>query len=43
MHFAPMCWNSYYNANAIRSYIDSHPETRYLLGFNEPNFSAQPI
>ncbi len=41
MHFAPMCWNSYYNANAIRSYLDSHPETRYILGFNEPNFSAQ--
>lgn len=39
--FVPMCWNSNYNATAIRKYISSHPETKYLLGFNEPNFSSQ--
>lgn len=39
--FAPMCWNNDYDENAIRNYLTSHPETKYLLGFNEPNFSSQ--
>lgn len=39
--FAPMCWNSNYNETAIRNFLASHPETKYLLGFNEPNFSSQ--
>lgn len=41
MVFAPMCWNASFDEAAIRSYLEAHPETRYLLGFNEPNFSSQ--
>lgn len=41
IEFVPMCWNANYNADAIREYCKSHPKTKYLLGFNEPNFTAQ--
>lgn len=41
MEYVPMCWNANYNAASIREYVASHPECRYLLGFNEPNFTAQ--
>lgn len=39
--FIPMCWNGNYNADGIREYCRNHPETKYLLGFNEPNFKKQ--
>lgn len=41
MAYLPMCWNGGYNAEAIRKYCQNHPETKYLLGFNEPNFRSQ--
>lgn len=41
MEFVPMCWNGSYSEDKIRAYAKSHPETKYLLGFNEPNFSNQ--
>ncbi|MDE6311868.1 MAG: hypothetical protein K2L96_08665 [Muribaculaceae bacterium] len=41
MEFIPMCWNGWYNANSIREYVQSHPQVKYLLGFNEPNFHDQ--
>ena len=41
IEYVPMCWNANYNADAIREYCKSHPQTKYLLGFNEPNFTAQ--
>lgn len=41
MEFVPMCWNGNYDAEAIRTYVGEHPEVKYLLGFNEPNFSNQ--
>lgn len=41
MTFAPMCWNSNYNADNIRNYVKEHPEVELLLGFNEPNFTNQ--
>lgn len=41
IEFVPMCWNANYNADNIREYCQSHPQTKYLLGFNEPNFTAQ--
>ena len=41
IEFVPMCWNAHYNADAIREYCKTHPQTKYLLGFNEPNFTAQ--
>ena len=40
-YFVPMAWNAAYDASQIRSWLKDHPETRYLLGFNEPNFSDQ--
>lgn len=41
MEFVPMCWNSGFNEGTLRSYLTSHPGVKYLLGFNEPNFSSQ--
>ena len=41
IEFIPMCWNANYNVANIKAYCQSHPETKYLLGFNEPNFKAQ--
>lgn len=41
IEFVPMCWNANYNADAIRDYCKTHPSTKYLLGFNEPNFTSQ--
>lgn len=39
--FVPMAWNDQYNASRIRAWLSAHPETKYLLGFNEPNFADQ--
>ena len=39
--FCPMCWNGSYSASAIRSYVAAHPNTKYLLAFNEPNLTDQ--
>ena len=41
IEYIPMCWNANYNADGIREYCKAHPETKYLLGFNEPNFKLQ--
>lgn len=41
LEFVPMCWNGSYNAESIRTYCAAHPEVKYLLGFNEPNFTNQ--
>lgn len=41
MEFVPMVWNGNYSADNIREYVKSHPGTKYLLGFNEPNFTKQ--
>ncbi|MDE6487305.1 MAG: hypothetical protein K2L76_07385 [Muribaculaceae bacterium] len=41
MEFVPMCWNGSYNAENIRTFVKDHPEVKYLLGFNEPNFTNQ--
>lgn len=39
--FVPMCWNLNYSLDNIEAYLKSHPETKYLLGYNEPNFTDQ--
>lgn len=39
--FVPMCWNDNFNEEGIRDYVKSHPNVKYLLGYNEPNFTAQ--
>lgn len=41
IEFVPMAWNGNYDINALRAYYKSHPQDKYLLGFNEPNFKAQ--
>jgi Glycosyl hydrolase catalytic core/Carbohydrate binding module (family 6)/Secretion system C-terminal sorting domain len=41
MDFVPMTWNNSFNETALRAYYASHPEAKYLLAFNEPNFTAQ--
>ena len=41
MDFCPMCWNGNYNADAIRAFVAAHPNTKYLLAFNEPNLTDQ--
>ncbi len=41
IEYVPMTWNGGYNLATLRSYYESHPQDRYLLGFNEPNFRAQ--
>lgn len=39
--FVPMTWNGSYNEAELRAYLQSHPETKYILAFNEPNFKEQ--
>ena len=41
MDYCPMCWNGSYNADKIRAFVAAHPNTKYLLGFNEPNLTDQ--
>lgn len=39
--FAPMTWNGSFNETKLRNFLKAHPETKYLLAFNEPNFLDQ--
>lgn len=39
--YTPMAWGSNYNPDALRTFLSHHPEIKYLLGFNEPNFLEQ--
>lgn len=41
LEFAPMCWNANFDEAKIREYCKNNPQTKYLLGFNEPNFTNQ--
>lgn len=41
LRFVPMAWNGSYDISRLRSWLESHPETEYILGFNEPNFADQ--
>ena len=41
MDFCPMAWSGSYDADKIRAYKQAHPNTRYLLAFNEPNLTDQ--
>ena len=40
VEFIPMAWNGL-NKTTIRNYLNQHPEIKYILGFNEPNFRDQ--
>ncbi|MGL1957726.1 MAG: glycosyl hydrolase [Colwellia sp.] len=39
--FVPMTWNGDFNEAELRNFLDDHPDVKYLLGFNEPNFGEQ--
>lgn len=39
--FVPMAWNGGFNETVLKAYYDAHPNDKYLLGFNEPNFKDQ--
>jgi hypothetical protein len=41
MEFVPMAWGKSINDAGLRAFYASHPEAKYLLGFNEPNFISQ--
>jgi len=41
MEFVPMAWNGDFDETALRNYLSAHPDVKYLLGFNEPNFTTQ--
>jgi len=39
--FVPMTWNGSFDEEKLKSYLTLHPEAKYLLAFNEPNFKDQ--
>ena len=41
MDFVPMAWNGQFNETNMRNFYASHPDAKFLLGFNEPNFIEQ--
>ena len=41
VEFVPMTWNGGFNETKLRTFYTNHPESKYLLGFNEPNFLEQ--
>lgn len=40
VEYVPMCWSGV-NVTQLRTLLSAHPEIKYILGFNEPNFKAQ--
>lgn len=41
VEFVPMAWDENFDETQLRQYLDAHPDVRFLLGFNEPNFRDQ--
>ncbi|HLN72820.1 MAG TPA: glycosyl hydrolase [Prolixibacteraceae bacterium] len=41
MDFVPMTWNANYSETGLRAFYANHPEAKFILGFNEPNFTTQ--
>ena len=45
MEYIPMVWggglDNEAGRNRIRTYLQQHPSIKYILGFNEPNFTSQ--
>jgi hypothetical protein len=41
LEYCPMLWNGSWNPTALSNYLSAHPEVKYLLTFNEPNYSVQ--
>jgi hypothetical protein len=40
MEYIPMCWNGV-DTTTLKTFYSSHPNIKYILGFNEPNFKSQ--
>ena len=40
VEFVPMCWSGV-DIPQLRALLSLHPEIKYILGFNEPNFKGQ--
>lgn len=41
LEFIPMTWTSNWGEDQLENFLKEHPETKYLLGYNEPNFTDQ--
>lgn len=41
IEYIPMAWNGNYDVNKMKAYYAAHPNDKFLLGFNEPNFPDQ--
>ncbi|MBO4372009.1 MAG: hypothetical protein J5826_03665 [Bacteroidales bacterium] len=41
VEFVPMAWNSNANYNSIEEFVKAHPNTKHILGYNEPNLTDQ--
>lgn len=41
IEYIPMAWNNNWSEDNIRNTVASHPSTKYMLGYNEPNFTNQ--
>ncbi len=41
VEYVPMCWDNNFDETKLREWLNGNPGTKYLLGYNEPNFSAQ--
>ena len=41
IEFVPMTWNGNFDEDKLTNFLSNHPETKYLLAFNEPNFIEQ--
>jgi len=39
--FVPMAWNGAFDQQGMRDFLSTHPNVKYILGFNEPNFIDQ--
>lgn len=39
--FCPMVWSGTPDVAAMRAFVEKHPNTKYLLAFNEPNLEDQ--
>jgi hypothetical protein len=40
LDYIPMCWNGV-DTIQLKAYYSTHPNIKYILGFNEPNFRQQ--
>lgn len=39
--YVPMAWNGAFDKEAMHAFLSTHPNVKYILGWNEPNFKDQ--